>query len=172
MLPVPPVRAQGESGQSLEYPVKAAILYSIAKFVDWPANSGKSQAMTFCVLGEDPFGAVLDDALRGKRVNERPVALRRLNAPRGIEGCQVLFIAASESRHVDHVLKGLESSPVLTVSEIRGFAQDGGMVNLVLEGGKVRFEVNVQAVEKAGLRMRAQLLDLARIVRPRERGKG
>lgn len=144
-----------------EYRVKAAILYHLAKFVDWPADAFASPAtpMAVCVLGADPFGAVLDESIGGRQVAGRPVLVRRIAEPEG--GCHVLFISTSERRRLALIVERLGTAGVLTVSEEDGFTRLGGIVELITEGERVRFHINTAAAERARLRVSARLLALA-----------
>ena len=164
--------AYGQAPANLEYRVKAEILYNIARFVEWPAGAlAVGSPVTFCVLGADPFGPVLDDALRGKRIGNRPIVLNRYRELEQAGACQVLFIGASESGRVDQIIGNLGTRNTLTVSEAPHFAERGGMIDFILDRGRVRFEVNVSATERAGLRISSQVLELARMVKPRAEGR-
>jgi hypothetical protein len=155
---------------ALEYEVKAAFLYKFAKFVEWPEDAPVADrpAVVIGVLGVDPFGEALDAAVRGKTVNGRALSVRRFAELRDLEPCQILFVSASEGRRLPEILTRLGGSPVLTVGEPETFTRDGGIVRLVTEDNKVRFEINVDAAEHAGLRISSKLLALARIVHGRD----
>lgn len=144
-----------------EYRVKAAILYHLAKFVEWPADAFPAPDAPFavCVLGVDPFGELLDESLKGRQVAGRAFAVRRLAEPQG--GCHVLFIATSERRRLGLITEQLGKTGVLTVSEEDGFTALGGIVELINEAGKVHFHINAAAAERARLRVSARLLALA-----------
>lgn len=144
-----------------EYRVKAAILYNLAKFVDWPSDAFAAPAapLSLCVLGVDPFGALLDEALKGRQVSGRSIVTRRVAEPD--PSCHVLFIATSERKRLGLITERLGTSGVLTVSEESGFIDVGGIVELVTEGGRVRFHINAAAAERARLRVSARLLALA-----------
>jgi hypothetical protein len=122
-----------------EYQLKAAFLYNFAKFVEWPALTFKTDTdpMRICVLGQNPFGGALREAVAGKAVLNRSFAFGALR-PTGI----------------------------LTVGETEGFAAQGGIVNFRLEGGRVRLEINIEAAERAKLRISSKVLSLAQIVKP------
>lgn len=158
-----------------EYQVKAAFLYNFAKFVEWPdPPAGPSkETLTLCIVGQDPFGDILDQVTKGKTVNGRELAVRRLTGPEEARSCQMVFIAASERRRIPAILEGLKRADVLTVGETESFAQLGGVINFVLQGDRVHFEINLDAAERAGLRISSKLLSLAKIVRdPASGGKG
>jgi hypothetical protein len=150
-----------------EYQVKAAFLYTFAKFVEWPpqAFSSPSAAMTICVLGEDPFGSFLDDAVKGKTVDGRPLVVYRLtDLPTGHE-CKILFIATSESRRMPALLASMATSGVLTVGDTTEFASEGGIIGLRLDGERIRLSVNLTAAERAKVRISSRMLSLATIIK-------
>jgi hypothetical protein len=150
-----------------EYQVKAAFLYNFAKFVEWPPEVFKSpmDPITICVIGQDPFGGALDKAVSGKLVDGRPFLVRPQPDARTVSGCQVVFISASERKRFRTIVEDLKTRSALTVSEINGFAENGGMVNFQLEDGKVRIEINPGAAAQERLRISSKLLSLARIVK-------
>jgi hypothetical protein len=145
--------------------VKAAYLANFPKFVEWPASVAKSESFDICVLGQDPFGGALDSAVAGQTINSSPIAAKRISRPQDALNCRVLFISASEEGHWKAILAALKTSSVLTVSDMREFAQRGGIVQFVLDRNKVRFEVNLAATGPSGLKLSSELLKLAVNVR-------
>jgi len=155
----------GASLPPREYQVKAAFLYNFARFTEWPGASFSSskEPLTICVIGEDPFQTDLDEAVKGKLAGEREILVRRLNS--GAAGtCQMAFVSTSERKRYRRLLDSLAGSGVLTVGDGAGFAQAGGVVNLVLDGGTIRFEINLDAAERAHLKISSAVLGLAKIV--------
>ncbi len=146
-----------------EYEVKAAYLYYLATFVDWPADTFASGDEPFVVgiLGEDPFGPALESTLDGKMVHGRRLVLRRI--PRLTDGarCHLLFISSSEKERLPGILGALQGTSVLTVSEMDSFLERGGHIALRLQERKVRFSINLEAAQRARLKVSAQLLKLA-----------
>jgi hypothetical protein len=149
-----------------EYEVKAAFIYNFAKFIDWPAESlGRpGEAMNVCILGEDPFGGILERTLQAKTVHGRALRIERLGGVSDLQSCQIIFISASESRRLPHILEILWGSPVLTIGETPDFGSAGGIINFVIEDSRVRFEINAGAAARSGLRISSKLLSLARVV--------
>ena len=137
----PPRSYCADSPASLEYAVKAAFLLNFAKFAEWPADSpqANSASVSICVLGRDPFGAVLDKTVEGRSVGGRPIVLRRYPALADLELCHVLFIAQPESEQLPLVFEHLGGRPVLTVGESEGFTRRGGVIALVVEDNRARF---------------------------------
>jgi len=146
-----------------EYRVKALFLYNFAKFVEWPSPL-PAAGISIGILGDDPFGDMLAQAIAGKTVNGRGFVVRHVN-PEQARQCQILFVAASERKHLLAVLDAVVGSPVLTVGDMHGFAQAGGMIDFEIIDSKVRFEVNIGAAERGRLKLSSKLLSLARIVR-------
>ncbi|MFY9821967.1 MAG: YfiR family protein [Thermoanaerobaculia bacterium] len=151
-----------------EYAVKAAFLFNFTKFVEWPpaAFADERSPLKVCVLGEDPFGKALH-ALAGDEVGGRRLSVTHLDRPGALETCHVLFVSRSEGERLPQVLAGLHGAPVLTVGDTPGFIDQGGMINFILEGSKVRFDVNQEAAERAGIKISSRLLALAKHVKGR-----
>jgi hypothetical protein len=150
-----------------EYQVKAAFLYNFAKFVEWPegAFENQSESLEVCVLGNDPFGHALDEAVGGKKIDGRALVVRRFTDPRQAKGCRMLFVSSSEPRSVLSVLGAINESGILTVGESDSATSEGMIINFILEGGKIRFIINTAAAEREKLRFSSRLLSLATIVR-------
>jgi hypothetical protein len=147
-----------------EYQVKAAYLYNFAKFVEWPAVSGREDRFVIAVLGEDPFGEVLDRALNEKTIESRPIVVRRLRSIDESVAVDVLFISDSERPRLAQVLRRTHGNAILTVSEADDFVGLGGMVGFKMQDDVVRFDVNLDQVSAAGLKMSSQLIRVARRV--------
>lgn len=160
----PAVRAQSETPS--EYQVKAAFLYSFARFVEWPADAFVHPQATIVlgIVGEDPFGFALDGMVFGKTVNGRGFMVKRLKIGPELRGCHILFISSSEKKNLAHIFESLKGSSVLTVGETDRFVQSGGAIQLLLQDNKVRFEINVGAAALARLKVSSKLLALARSV--------
>jgi YfiR/HmsC-like len=152
-----------------EYQVKAVYLYNFARFVAWPEPAEKEDTFPICVLGGDPFDAVLDSALAGEAINNRKLVAKRLGSVKDAKSCRILFIGDSEASRLKEILSFLDKSPVLTVSDMSAFVSSGGMIEFVMKENKVRFEVNLTATERAGLNLSSQLLKVASDVK-RESG--
>jgi hypothetical protein len=159
--------------QSKEYQIKAAFLFNFAQFVDWPSAAFAETNTPFCIgiLGDDPFGAALDQTVQGENVDNRRILIERSQNIEDLKNCQMIFVSRSEKRHIGEILTGLDSRPVLTVSEVEGFAQSGGGINFYLAGPKVRFEINPTATQSDGLKVSSQLLSLGKIVQTAKEDK-
>jgi hypothetical protein len=150
-----------------EYQVKAAYLYNFGRFVEWPprVTSASTGSFTICVLGEDPFGRALDATLAGETIGNQKVAARRISGLQQSVDCQILFISSSEAKRLNKIIEALGDSAVLTVSDIPQFSQRRGMIQLLMEGNRIRFEVNLAATQRAGLTLSSELLKVATAVR-------
>ena len=148
-----------------EYQVKAAFLFNFAKFVEWPGSEPVSDPINLCIVGGDPFGGFLDQMVKGKVANGRTMEIKRIAATGKFESCQIAFIAAAERKLLPAILDSVGRAGVLTVGETEDFARRGGVISFFLDGNHVRFEVNVDAAERAGLKISSKLLNLAKIVK-------
>jgi hypothetical protein len=153
-----------------EYQVKAAFLYNFAKFVEWPHGVfGKADdPIVIGIIGEDPFGTDLETTIQDKTAQNRLLYIKRSSTIDETKSCHILFICESEENRLAAYLKKISKMPILTISDIREFSKQGGMVTLVTEKEKVRFEVNLDAAQEAGLKISSQLLKLANIIRKEE----
>jgi YfiR/HmsC-like len=151
---------------SSEYTVKAAFLFHFSQFVEWPASTVPSpnSPLTYCTIGDDPFLGELDEALKGKTVGNHALAVQHLTARDQVDGCQILFIRASEKKRFSEVSAKAERYSILTVGESEHFTRDGGMIGFFLEDNKVRFDINLEATKRAKLKVSSRLLLLARNV--------
>lgn len=153
-------------GPSREYQVKAAFLFNFAQFVQWPANTftNASEPFRIGILGDDPFGPALDQVVEGESIREHKIVVVRSKRVQDLEHCPMIFISKSERGRVGEILTRLKSRGILTVSELPGFASHGGIINFVLEGNKIRFEINPTSAQRAGLKISSQLLNLGKLV--------
>ena len=163
-----PARGEERGAGSLsDYQVKAAYLYYFTTFVDWPPEAFErpDSELVIGVLGEDPFGKILDDTVRGKSVNHRPLVVRRFASIKEARDSHILFISASERDRIPSILKALDGAAVLTVGDLDSFAARGGQIAFHTIDRKVRFDINVAAVERSRVKISAQLMKLGRVVR-------
>jgi len=146
------------AGSQREYLIKAAFLYDLIKSTQWPGES--SSVIRLCTLGSDPFGAAW------RSIDGRPVGARKLRIESRVRGqplndCNVLFIGDSEQGRVAQILGSLDSAPVLTVSELAGFAKVGGIIRLMDYDNRLHFKVNLAAAHRMGLTISTDTLKLA-----------
>lgn len=162
LLGVVPLAAQ----PSFEMRLKAAVLSKLPQFVDWPPAAVQGHGpITVCVIAPNPFGADLQDLLAGQTLNGRPLIARVIEREDEVGACHVLYVPAGVAAANRACLDAAMSRPVLTVSDQERFLDAGGIVQLRMVGGRVRFEVDARAAQRADLRISSQLLQLALSVR-------
>jgi hypothetical protein len=164
----PRTALHAQAATAREYQLKAVFLFNFAQFVAWPppAFAAPDAPLVIGVLGEDPFHKTLDDTVRGEKVEGHPIAIERYRRVDDLKTCHVLFVCRSEIAHLDQILARLKGQPVLTVGDVEGFAQRGGMIRFVNDNNKVRFRINVEAAKAANLTISSKLLRPADIVAP------
>jgi hypothetical protein len=157
--------ARGQAND--EYQLKAAFLYNISKFVEWPPRTFKGVAdpLEICVLGKDPFGTSLRQAVNGKTILGKPFTVFEILDVQHASGCNILFIARSERKSMRSILDAIRGTTILTVGESEGFASEGGMINFKIDAGRVRLQINVDSADQAKLAISSKLLSLAEIVK-------
>jgi hypothetical protein len=155
-----------QQNASSEYQIKAAFLFHFAQFVEWPPDAFKDadSPLTYCTMGEDALSGALDQSLSGKTIGARSLRVQHLKPSQPAQTCQVLFVGALETRKLSEIMASVSGRPILTVGDSEHFAADGGVIGLVVEANKIRFEINLEAAEKANLKISARLLALAKAV--------
>jgi YfiR/HmsC-like len=168
-----PARLLAQSKAPSEYELKAAFLFNFAKFVDWPpaAFPDPKSPMILCTFDDDAFGVVLDEVVRAKAINGRELVVRRMKKVEALTACQVVFVGTAETKRLPELLEALKGSPTLLVSDIPGSAERGGGIGFYLEDSKMRFSINVDAIQRAHLTVSSKLLTLAKIVHDQIRGE-
>jgi hypothetical protein len=158
-----PDLARGAEPVAEEYQVKGAFLLNFTKFVVWPPEvfKGPGDPIAICIVGQNPFGPLLDRAARETVVANRTVSVRQVADGQQASQCQIVFMGASERKHWRGWLDALRGRSVVTVGESDGFLANGGVVNFKLEGERVRIEISTAAADRAGLHISAKLLNLA-----------
>ena len=148
---------------SSEYQLKAVFLYHFVQFTEWPTNafSSTNSPVVIGVLGDDPFGRLLEETVRDETPNGRRVTVQRYRRAEDIKECHVLFISRSETKRLGEILAGLGGRTILTVGEAETFAESGGMIGFVVEKNKIRFKINAEAARRANLTLSSKLLRLA-----------
>ncbi len=157
--------ALGNPNRKREYEIKAAFLYNFTKFVAWNDASFPDDRAPFviAVLGDDPFGDALS-ALERETAHGRPIVVRRAASLDALGPCHLLFVSSSAESRLAAVLRAAHARNILTVGDMEGFASRGGIIELVLAGDRVGFEINMNSARLAGLAISSKLLALAKIV--------
>ncbi len=167
-------QAEGINPQ-YEYNVKAAFLYSFGRYVEWPkdAFTERSGAFILGVCGEDLFGQILDRIAQTKTIQGRRIIIQRMATIEELQPCHILFVSRSiPPAQQIAIIDKMRGKPTLVVGEAPGFAEHGGGINFFLEGGTVRFEINVEAIRQKKLLLDAKLLNLGKKVSETGSGQG
>jgi hypothetical protein len=152
------------AAQPSDVAVKAAFLSKFPSYVAWPGGGGGP--LNLCVIGSDPFGRLLDDAVRGQQIGGRSLQLRKMADVQGADDCHIAFVQGSAAGGTAALLNGLRSKPVLTVTDARsGGAQ--GMIHFVISNGRVRFHIDNGQAAQNRLAISSRLLGLALSVKGR-----
>jgi hypothetical protein len=146
-----------------EYEVKAAYIYNFAKFIDWPANvlPNNNSAIVIGVIGSSEFTSTLTSAVKGKSILNHPIMVRSVKWPLDSHPCHILFISSYEQPRAKEITSALQSTPVLSITETEKTSRAKGIINLLVDNGKVRFEIDASQAEKNGLKISSKLLRLA-----------
>ena len=166
-----PLAAQSQG--LTEYEIKAGFLFNFTKFVEWPSGAfvNSNAPIILGIVGENPFGSLLREAAAGKAINGRAVLVRQFKEGEDLRSCQILFIASTDKKQLTQTLEKLKGSMVLTVGEGSVFTRSGGMIAFVVEGNKVRLEIDLEAVSEANLKISAKVIAVARLVTRQAREK-
>ncbi len=158
--------AAAVAGQEMltEAQAKAGFLYNCAIFIAWPAAAMNASDLFIGIMGDDGVAGAIDQ-LDGRDINGRTLRIRRVSMGDALDDFQILFIGSDDARAVTALLASLDGTPVLTVGDRRDFIARGGVVRLYMSEERLRFEINTTRTERAGLRVSAKMLSLARIVR-------
>ena len=160
LVPVEPATAQGVSAHEL----KAAFVFNFAKFAEWPSLS-TGKAIRMCVFGDDRLATALSQTVHDQTVDGHGLSIARVSPDTIPTSCEVLFLAGAEQRNFAALLASAAPLPILTVSDATHFVRQGGMVELFMENGRMRFAVNVDTVQRSHVHISSRLLSLAKIVR-------
>lgn len=149
-----------------EYDVKAAFVYKLATFVHWPEPlfDSPDHPLIFGILGDDPFGATFDSIIVNKSIGSHPLTVVRTKSLDKLKYCHVLFVCASEHKHVNQILNDLTSFRTLTVCDFNRYTAAGFMVYLNETDGKVRLAIDNERVINAGLKINSRVLKLADVI--------
>jgi uncharacterized protein DUF4154 len=155
-----------QAARASEYQLKAVFLFNFAQFVDWPADAfpDSTTPVVIGILGDDPFEGLLDQTVRDERLGGRPFQVRRYHSVDEIKACHILFIRRPDGARLEETLARLKNRPILTVSDIDGFAERGGMIRFVTDRNRIRLQINQESVEAAHLTISSKLLRVAEVI--------
>lgn len=161
---------RGAHAQTSEYDVKAAYLFNFGKFIRIAGAQPSRSSFDICILGRDPIGRAMDDIVANESIDNRPVHVARIADATQGRKCEVLFISPYEGNAIREDLALLDGANTLTVSDAPDFLARGGMIQFVIEGDHVRFEVNLDAVNRTRLVLSSELLRVAASVEGKPSG--
>jgi YfiR/HmsC-like len=169
LLTARPASAQTVRASAAE--VQAVFLFNFAQFVDWPpdAFSGTQEPLVIGILGKDPFGAFLDETVRGETIRGRAFRIDRYRRLEEVKDCQILFVSRSENKRLKEILTALKQRPVLTVSNGDDLDQPGGIIRFVRDENRVGLSIDLEAAQAARLTFSSKLLRSAAITQPSTR---
>jgi hypothetical protein len=151
-----------QDSRPTESQVEAAYLYNFGKFITFPPNrAANSDPFSICIIGTDPFGESLDATVRGESINGKKITVQRLMKMQHAETCSILFVSSSEESHLPAIVAPAKTLGLLTVSDMKGFAERGGIIQLVRQQDRIRFEVNLAAAQESHLTLSSELLKVA-----------
>lgn len=164
----PWVAARADESGALALAVKAAFLYKFEPFVSWPASAFPAPDSPFnlCVVGDDPFGSLLDRVVAGQQTAGHGIAVVRLRALSPDAHCSLAYIAAADAAAARQAEAAVAGTPVLTITDSIADASAKGMINFVIADNRVRFEIDAALARQAGLEISSKLLSLAVSVKP------
>lgn len=160
-----PFHVRAEEPAFSEYEVKAGFIYNFAKFIEWPSETfpDAKKAITLCLVGTDPFGNALE-VLENKTAQNRKLEIKYTGRSKDLKTCNILFISTSERENIPQVLEILKGSATLTIGDTRGYAQQGIMINFIMDQNKIRFEINTESARRAKVIISSKLLKLAKVI--------
>ncbi len=164
-----PLRLQAQMGVTMypsEYQIKAKYLYNFARFVDWPDQTFTHSDSPYIIgiLGEDPFGIDIDKTVEGKKVKNRNFIIRRFKNLETLEYCHILYIGIDDHKRRKIVVERLKGENILTVSDKKNFAHNGGLINFIIKEKKIRFQINLRAVKESDILISSKILRQADII--------
>jgi hypothetical protein len=146
-----------------EYALKSVFVYNFCRFIDWPdsAFASPSEPLVIGIVGDDPFGPLLNEAIAGETYHGRPIQIEHYRSPREIKRCHLLFVSRSESPRLDSVLSAVAGKSIVTIGETDDFIDQGGMIALTPERNRIRLRINAAALRAARLDVSSKLLRVA-----------
>jgi hypothetical protein len=148
-----------------EVRLKGAFIFNFARFTDWPADAlASSSTVSACVVGDRMVSEALLNSVSGQRLNGRLVVVSFVSPNGPIPACHVLYVSGIDRVRMTEIVQGLREIPVLTVSDDDTFLKVGGIIQIFVESGKMRFRINPHSARRARLQLSSRLLALADLV--------
>jgi YfiR/HmsC-like len=154
-----------------QYEVQAVYLFDFAKFVRWPAGS-RHETISICVAGQQVFADTLTRIVAGERIDSHTLSVQLVQQPQDEAACDILFIGSAAEARLDGLLAATNGKSVLTVSDVPGFLDRGGMIQFLIVGNRVRFSVDLRPVGRSGISLSSELLKVAAAVKGSAAGGG
>ena len=150
-----------------EYALKSVFLFNFCRFIEWPdsAFSSREEPIIIGVIGEDPFGPMLEETVRGEKLRGRSIRVEHYRRPSEIGRCHVLFVPGADVGRFDDVLRAVAGRSVVTVGETEAFLDRGGMIALTADRNRVRLSINPARLRSENLVASSKLLQIAEIRR-------
>lgn len=156
------VRGVANAQDVTEPALKAAFIYNFARFTTWPSDLPATDSFVICVLGDAAVSDALARAVAGRQLMDRPITITAVAAAAPKRGCRILYVSGIPAGKAAEVAGELRDAPVLTISNIEGFASAGGMTQFFFESGQLRFRIHHESAKRAGLQISSKLLVMAR----------
>jgi hypothetical protein len=154
--------ATGGAQNVTEPSLKAAFIYSFAKFTQWPPDILPVTAtFTACVLGDSPIRDALERTVKGRQLSGRVVIVSQVQLDGALRSCHLLYVSGVTPAQASVIVAAVKDAPVLTISDVDNFAQRGGIAQMFVENGKMRFDLNVEVAKRSRLQLSSKLLVLA-----------
>ena len=153
------------SASQSEYALKSVFLYNFCRFIDWPdsAFASPTEPLIIGIIGDDPFGSLLNEAVEGEKYHNRPIRIDHFRTPGDIKRVHLLFVSHANAGRLDPILAAVAGKSVVTVSETEDFLNRGGMITLTTEQNRIRLRINPAALHSANLAVSSKLLRVAEI---------
>ena len=151
-----------------EHGIKAAFLYKFLSYVEWRPGTFAQPAspIVIGVIGANDIADSLRGITAGRTAGDRPIEVRRLRAGDALDDVHMLFVGRAEASRVAQIASAARLRGVLLVTDFEGALDEGSAINLLVLQNRVRFEVSLDAAEKAGLKLSSRMLAVASSVRP------
>lgn len=164
---LPPAGANAQFTTAKEHQLKAAFVFNFVKFVEWSGSrfQDANSPLIIAVAGQSPITAELVKAATGRKINGRELIIKNIETPEAARSAHVLFVSRGEDHRLDGWLAAVQGQSILSIGESDQFGAHGGMINFVLEGEQLRFDINVGSAEAVKLRISSELQKLAKTVR-------
>lgn len=164
LLAVDQVDAQ--YSRTREFNIKAVFLYNFSQFVEWPESAFETSTSPFVIgiVGDDPFGSVIDETVSGEKVKNHPIIVQRFSTVKEVANCHMIFLSGPQAANYQKNVSEQKIKYMLTVSDVAGFANTGGMIRFMMQDNKIKLQINPGVARSAELSISSKLLRLAEIV--------